>query len=276
MTEERTMATCSGCEQRYNSKGGKYHKCYSCQQEQRQLDLMSGQLYRCLFCHTPHSAAFSCCYTCRQTRLEAAEALQREIVERDGYECRECGTSLADGATLRVQSLKPDRRSTAPWRFATFCLQCASMKPPDDLAATLVREYTTVMYSYLNEFEQQNIEREAEDLGIPKPGLAAFLYGLAGHCARCNLPCHRYEAGGRPVCNPCRGLSESGFERLFRGGPPPVPPSDKFEWKAGDIEWQDPEQDACLAELRADHTAAQERRRALGGTPGPGPAVTRF
>lgn len=216
-SDEKTMTDCPGCDARYNSKGGQYSRCYSCQQEQRQLDLMSGAMVRCTFCLTPHGTNWDTCFKCRPLREKVGADLQTDLIMRDGYTCRACGASMADGATLRVQSLKPDRTSTAPWRFASFCLACASMSPPDDLYRTLVEQYCTKYYGDLDDFQRETVAREAEGLDLAKPGLEAYLWGLVGGCGRCGDACHVYELGGSPVCRPCRGLPESGFEALFRG-----------------------------------------------------------
>lgn len=211
------MQLCPGCETKYNSKGGKYSKCYSCQQEQRQLDLLSGSLVRCTFCLTPHGTNWDTCFKCRPLREKMGGDLQTDLIARDGYACRGCGASMADEATLRVQTLKPDGSSTAPWRFASFCLSCAALPPPEGLFAELVDQYCTKYFGDLTDFEKETITREAESLGLEPPGLNAFLWSLVGGCGRCGLAAHVYEAGASPVCRPCRGLPESGFEALFRG-----------------------------------------------------------
>lgn len=210
------MGNCPGCGDRFNTKQGRYSLCYGCTQERKAADLLNGSLVRCVFCGTPHGTAFSTCFTCRKNgHGDLGSDLQVEIMARDGYACRVCGAELAGGETLRVQSLRPgDGRS--PWHFATFCLPCSGQPVPEGLYEASVGDYCGHRWGDLTDSEQEKVALEAERLGLPQPGLGAWLMSLAGSCARCHLPTHVYGVGASPVCSLCKGKALTGFEKMVR------------------------------------------------------------
>lgn len=146
---------------------GKYHTCYECYRERR------AQYIDCIFCGRWHSPKYATCYKCRDLpyRDEAARNLRYDILIRDGFCCRACGSYEQP----EVDHIKPCAKAgeATPWNLQVLCHDCNQDKGSDwdekrwePTRIELMRLYLTYGWRFLEADQQTRLVEESMKYGV--------------------------------------------------------------------------------------------------------------
>jgi 5-methylcytosine-specific restriction endonuclease McrA len=141
-----------------------YSACYTCYLERRECYL------ECIWCGRWHSPEYSSCYRCRRAdpyRDEAARDLRLDILIRDDFTCRDCGSHDMP----QVDHIKPcaEGGQAKPWNLQVLCRACNLDKGRywqpgshwDDTRVELMHLYFTFGWSLLDGDERTQLVSDA-------------------------------------------------------------------------------------------------------------------
>lgn len=137
-----------------------HRTCYACYLERRE------EYIDCIYCGRWHSPRYEICYRCRAAhpgRDEAARDLRIDILIRDEFTCRECGSN----DQLQVDHIKPCAigGDATPWNLQALCRDCNMDKGCDWQPGTawdytrieLMHLYFTFGWSMLDDDQRQQL-----------------------------------------------------------------------------------------------------------------------
>jgi 5-methylcytosine-specific restriction endonuclease McrA len=141
-----------------------YNTCYTCFLERRD------SYVECIWCERWHSPEYNTCYRCRtgsRDRDEAGRLLRLDILVRDDFTCRDCGSRDIP----QVDHIKPCAKGgrAMPWNLQTLCRICNLDKGRywqpgsrwDDTRVALMHTYFTFGWSLLDGAQQAQLVIDA-------------------------------------------------------------------------------------------------------------------
>jgi 5-methylcytosine-specific restriction endonuclease McrA len=144
----------------YNA--AKYRTCYTCFLER------AGSYLECIWCGRWHSPEHESCFQCRRKyRENAARDLRLDILVRDDFTCRDCGSRELP----QVDHIKPCKKGgqAMPWNLQVLCRTCNLDKGHfwqpgsrwDDTRIQLMHLYFTFGWKYLEPDQQAQLVADA-------------------------------------------------------------------------------------------------------------------